>query len=183
VNERPGVPSAPPKAVRRSSVHTSLVLAPAACWTAAPILDLASRFGSDPDSLVRIATWSTGLGLVGAVVAGIAGMIAAAPIPAGSAAHRRVLVHLGAAMAVTVLVAFGLIVRSAVQGGGPAAPTTLAISATGVLLLVAPAATGAGGPPGAGPARCAGGGRRPDGAGPVIPVELPLSQPPSLGRC
>lgn len=142
MDERPDVSSAPPEAARRGSVHACLVLAPAACWTAAPILDVASRFSSDPDGLVRIATWSTGLGLVGAVVAGIAGMVAAAPIPAGSEAHRRVLVHLGMAMTATVLVAFGLIVRSAVQGGGPAAPATLAISTTGLLLLVGTAATG-----------------------------------------
>ncbi len=141
MDEHPGLPSTPGDAARRRSVHASLVLAPTACWTAAPVLDVASRFTGDP-GLVRIATWSTGLGLVGAVVAGIAGMVAAAPIPAGSEAHRRVLVHLGVAMAGTVLVAFGLIVRSAVQGGGPAAPATLAISTTGLLLLVATAAAG-----------------------------------------
>lgn len=142
MSEGPGVPPATCDAARRRSVHARLALAPAACWTAAPILDLASRFSSDPDSLVRIASWSTGLGLVGAVVAGIAGMVEAAPIPAGSRTHRRVLVHLGVAMAAAVLMAFGVIVRSAVQGSGPAAPATLAISAAGMLMLVATAGTG-----------------------------------------
>ncbi|MBW0108843.1 DUF2231 domain-containing protein [Pseudonocardia sp. KRD-182] len=142
MDERVDVPSAPHDADRRYSVHARLVLAPAGCWSAGLVLDIASRFSAEPDALVRIATGLTGLGLVGAVVAGVAGMVEAAPVPDGSAAHRRMLVHLGVALTVTVLVAFGLIVRSAVQDGGPAAPATLATSAIGVLLLVATAATG-----------------------------------------
>lgn len=133
---------APHGAGRRRSAHAWLVLAPAGCWSAALVLDIASRFGAEPGALVRLATWMTGLGLAGAVVAAVAGMVEAAPVPTGSAAHRRVLVHLGAAMAATVLVAFGLILRSTVQDGGPATPATLATSAAVVAVLVATAGTG-----------------------------------------
>lgn len=83
-------PPAPYDAARRS-VHARLVLAPAGFWSAGLVLDIVSRFSAGPDALVRTATWLIGLGLVGAVFAGIAGMVEAAPVPTGSAAHRRVL--------------------------------------------------------------------------------------------
>lgn len=133
--------SAPHHAGRRS-MHARIVLVPAGCWSAGLVLDIASRFSAEPAALVRAATWLTGLGLAGAIIAGIAGMVEAAPVPIGSAADRRVLVHLGVAMATTVLVAFGLILRTAVQDGGPAAPATVATSALGMLVLLATAGTG-----------------------------------------
>ncbi|OZM79968.1 DUF2231 domain-containing protein [Pseudonocardia sp. MH-G8] len=119
----------------RRSVHAVLVIAPIGCWSSGLALDVASLLSADPALLVRVGTWSTGAGLVGAVVAGIAGMVAAAPIPNGTVAQRKVLAHMGLVMGLLVLYAFGLILRVAVQVGGPAAPSTLAISAAGVLLV------------------------------------------------
>ena len=117
------------------SVHSVLVLAPIGCWSASLVLDVASRFSADPALLVRVSAWLTGAGLIGAVIAGIAGMVAATPIPPGTAANRRVLVHMGLVMTLLVLYAFGLVLRAAVQVGQPAAPSTLVISAAGVLVL------------------------------------------------
>ena len=117
------------------SAHSFLVVGPIGCWFAVLVLDVASRFSADPGLLVRTGTWLTGAGLIGAVVAGVAGMVAAAPIPEGAPAHRRLLVHVGLVMTLLVHYAFGLILRLAVQVGGPAAPSTLAISATGVLVV------------------------------------------------
>ncbi|TQM09872.1 DUF2231 domain-containing protein [Pseudonocardia kunmingensis] len=117
------------------SLHSVLVLAPIGCWSSGLAFDVASLFSGDPAFLVRVGTWLTGAGLVAAVVAGIAGMVAAGPIPDGTAAQRRMLAHMGLVMTLLVLYAFGLILRLAVQLGGPAVPSTLAISATGVLLV------------------------------------------------
>lgn len=121
-------------------MHSVLVLAPIGCWSAALVLDVGSRFG--PGALVGVATWLVGLGMVGAVVAGVAGMVEAAPVPTGSTPHRRVLVHLGLVMTVMVLYAFGFVLRSAVEVGGPATASTLATSVLGVLVLGATAWTG-----------------------------------------
>lgn len=126
----------------RRSTHAWIVLVPAGCWSAALLLDIASRFSAEPGALVRAATWLTGLGLAGAIFAGVAGMVEAAPVRPGSAAHRRVLVHLGVAMAATVLVTFGLILRTAVQDGGPAAAGSVAISVAVISVLAATAGTG-----------------------------------------
>lgn len=117
------------------SLHAVLVVAPIGCWSAGLVLDVASLFSADPGFLVRAGTWLTGMGLIAAIVAGIAGMVTAAPIPAATAAQNRVLVHLGLVMTLLVLYAFGLILRMAVQLGGPATTSTLAISASGVLIL------------------------------------------------
>jgi uncharacterized membrane protein len=124
------------------SLHGFLVVAPIGCWSASLVLDIASWFAPDPALLVRISAWLVGAGLITATVAGVAGMVEAAPIPPGTAANRRVLVHLGLVMTALVLYAFGLILRAAVQVGQPAAPSTLAISAVGALLVGLIAYTG-----------------------------------------
>jgi uncharacterized membrane protein len=124
------------------SLHGYLVVAPIGCWFASLVLDIASWFAPDPALPVRISAWLVGGGLITATVAGVAGMVEAAPIPPGTAANRRVLVHLGLVMTALVLYAFGLILRAAVQVGQPAAPSTLAISAVGVLLVGLIAYTG-----------------------------------------
>lgn len=117
------------------SAHSVLVLAPIGCWFAGLALDVASHFSADAALLVRTATWLTGAGLIGAVVAGVAGMVVAAPIPTGTPASRRVLVHVGLVMTLLVLYPFGLILRLAVETGRPAALSTIAISAAGVLVV------------------------------------------------
>jgi uncharacterized membrane protein len=116
-------------------VHSLLVVVPIGCWIAALVVDVASRFSAGPVQLVRAGTWLTGAGLIGAVVAGVAGMVVAAPIPTSAPAHRRLLVHVGLVLALLVLYPFGLVLRLAVEAGGAAAPSTLAVSAAGVLVV------------------------------------------------
>lgn len=120
------------------STHSLLVVAPIASWVAAAALDVASMVSAEPALLVRTSTWLVGVGLVGAVVAGLAGMVEAAPIPTDSAAYRRVLLHLGVVMAVTVLYAFTLILRLAAQDeNGRGSVWSFAASALGLLVLAA----------------------------------------------
>lgn len=115
--------------------HSFLVLVPIVCWPTGLLLDVGSRFSAAAAVLVRVSTWLVGVGLVGAVVAGVAGMVAAVPVSAETPAYRWVLVHLGLVMTLLVVSAMTLVVRTAIQHGQPAELMTLASSAVAVLLL------------------------------------------------
>jgi uncharacterized membrane protein len=134
---RQAVEAPEPGAHRRRSAHSVLVVAPIACWSAGLVLDVASRFGPDPALLVRTATWLMGIGLLTAVVAGLAGMAAGAPIPTGTTTFRRLLLHLGLVLATLVFLTFAFLQRLATQHGEPAAVSTILLSAGGVLLALA----------------------------------------------
>lgn len=121
----------------KRSAHSLLVVAPIAWWTAAAALDAASLLAPEPAFLVSTSTWLVGAGLVAALVAGLVGMVNAAPIPTDTAVYRRVLLHLGAVMVVTVLYAFALILRLAADEGERTTAWTPAASALGLVVLAA----------------------------------------------
>ncbi|PKV94652.1 putative membrane protein [Amycolatopsis echigonensis] len=90
--------AAPVRTRSRVRLHPVLVAVPIGCWFASTVLDLAAR-SHDPREFTTAATWLVGIGLLGAAVAGFAGFVDGLPIRSGTAAYRRLLVHLSLAMA------------------------------------------------------------------------------------
>lgn len=120
---------------RGGGPHGLLVVAPISLWVGVLVLDVASRYGADPAFLVRTATWLVAAGLLASVVAGIAGAIAAAPVPNGTRAYRRVVLHLYLALLTAVFWVVALILRRAVMTGGPATTSMIVLSVVGAALV------------------------------------------------
>lgn len=123
-------------------LHPLLATLPIGSWLASLVFDVGSRFVAEPGFLTRGSTWLVAIGLVGAVVAGVFGMVDAAPVSTGTPAHRAVMIHLGLVMSVLTLYAIGLVFRTAAAADRPVGLPLLALSAASVLVVVATAFAG-----------------------------------------
>lgn len=132
----------PYRSRRRVAVHPLLVTVPIGAWVASFIFDVASWFGASPDFLTQGSYWLIGIGLLGAVVATLAGFAAAMPIPPESEAHRKVIAHLCLAMPTIVLYAISYIVRDPTESGHQAGAAPVALSVAGLLVLLATVVVG-----------------------------------------
>lgn len=126
-----------PATGRRMAVHPALVPVPIGCWVASLVFDIASRYVTDPAFLSRGSTWLTGIGLIAAVIAGIAGFVDSIPVPPGTRAHRAVLVHMGLVMCTIVLYATGFFLRLGPGEQRAVSLPVLALSVVSFLVLVA----------------------------------------------
>ena len=112
-------------------LHPPLVAVPIGAWVASAVFDVASHLVADPDFLAQGARWLVGLGVLGALVAAMFGLLDLLAIPAGTRAFRTALVHLSAALTATTAYLVSFLVR----GGDPAAPVPagpLALSGAGL---------------------------------------------------
>jgi uncharacterized membrane protein len=83
--------------------HPMLVTIPIGSWIASLGFDVASQLVSKPGFLAEGSQWLIGIGVLGAVAAGMVGLLDLAAIPAGTAAFRTACTH----MCLNLLVTFG----------------------------------------------------------------------------
>lgn len=93
--------------------HASVVMIPIGAWTASVIFDIASLFTDDRELFVVGAQWLIAIGVVGAVVAAVLGLLDLRVIAPATKARRTALTHLGFNLAAVVLFALSWIVRVA----------------------------------------------------------------------
>jgi uncharacterized membrane protein len=74
--------------------HPILVTVPIGAWITSLVLDIGSRASDTPGALARGAWWAIGVGIVGALVAAVFGLLALLDIPRRTRAFRTGLVHL-----------------------------------------------------------------------------------------
>jgi uncharacterized membrane protein len=74
--------------------HPILVTLPIGAWIASVVFDVASKIDESAPALVEGAYWLIGLGVVGAVVAAVFGLLDLFAIPSGTRARRLGLIHL-----------------------------------------------------------------------------------------
>jgi uncharacterized membrane protein len=86
---------------------------PIGAWAASLAFDLASHVVSRPGFLTAGSTWLIAIGVVGAVAAGLVGLLDLLTIPTGTPAFRTGLVHMGLNIAITVAYALGIVWRTA----------------------------------------------------------------------
>lgn len=81
--------------------HPILVTIPVGSWAASLVFDIASHFADDPAFLARGSMWLLGIGVIGALAAGLVGFVDLAAIPSGTRAHRVGVLHASLVLLVT----------------------------------------------------------------------------------
>ncbi|TQJ19988.1 putative membrane protein [Micromonospora sp. A202] len=91
-------------------VHPMLVMFPVALLATAVLFDVVDTVGG-PDLLGEVAYWNITVGLIGGLLAAVAGSFDLLAIPTGTRAKRVGLLHAGANLAVILLFAAIWVVR------------------------------------------------------------------------
>ena len=115
-------------------IHPILVTVPIGAWISSLVFDVAAKVGSRPDTFATGSAWLIGIGLVGAVLAGVFGAIDFSTLARGTKAYTTGLTHLAINVVVLVLYIVNLVVRGS---GGYEDVSTVAIilSVVGLGLL------------------------------------------------
>lgn len=119
-------------------VHPAVVALPIGAWVASAVFDLASHLVAEPAFLAYASRWLIGLGVIGAVVAAMFGLLDLLTIPPGTRPFRVALWHLTLALLATTGYAVGFVIR----GPDPAAPVPAGVLALSAASLAALAAAG-----------------------------------------
>jgi uncharacterized membrane protein len=114
--------------------HPLLVTLPIGAWVSSLIFDIVARIGDDETVFSRGAYWLIGIGIVGAAVAAIFGLMDLLTIPRGTRAARTALTHMGLNVVVLVLFIVSYVLRRA-DDGETAETTPFVISILALLLL------------------------------------------------
>jgi uncharacterized membrane protein len=115
--------------------HPILVTVPIGAWVASLVLDIASRNVDDGAALARGAYWLIGIGIVGAVVAGLFGLMDLVRIPGGTPAQRVGLSHMVLNLVVVGIFAASFIWRADRGATVPTHGWLFALSGVALFLL------------------------------------------------
>ena len=74
--------------------HPILITVPVGTWIASLIFDIGSKVVDDPGYLTRGSEWLIAIGVIGAVLAALAGLMDAATIPKGTPAKKTAGLHM-----------------------------------------------------------------------------------------
>ncbi|MFY1587278.1 DUF2231 domain-containing protein [Micromonospora sp. WMMD734] len=114
-------------------VHPMLVMFPVALLVTGTLFDVVDTVGG-PDFLAEVAYWNLTVGLVGGLLAAVAGAFDLLAIPAGTRAKRVALTHAAANVAVILLFAAVWAVRLN-AGSRSAGGALIAIEVVGLAIL------------------------------------------------
>lgn len=115
--------------------HPILVTIPIGTWVASVIFDVASMLSRSGAVFAEGAYWLVAIGIIGALLAALFGVMDLLAIPRGTKAFRTALTHMILNLVVVAVFVIDFIVRAAI---GYHAPTTagLALSVVGLVVLV-----------------------------------------------
>jgi uncharacterized membrane protein len=82
-------------------LHPGLVTVPIGAWVAGLVFDVASHLVDPAGSFAEGAEWLIGIGVIGALVAALVGLLDLFAIPTGTAAFRTGLIHMTLNLSVT----------------------------------------------------------------------------------
>lgn len=92
--------------------HAILVTIPIGAWIAAFVFDLVSIFGDDPGAYTRGAALLTLIGVIGALIAGLVGLLDLSQLESGTRARRLALIHMAFNLGAIVIFAISLAIRA-----------------------------------------------------------------------
>jgi uncharacterized membrane protein len=110
-------------------LHPLLVTIPIGAWTASLIFDIAGGVTGEWGVFATAAQWLIGIGIVGAVLAAVLGLLDYSKLTPQTRAHRIATLHLAINLAVVVLFVIGWLLRAAVPGEPSAAGIVLSVIA------------------------------------------------------
>lgn len=99
--------------------HATVITIPIGAWTAAVVFDIAALLGAAPDALSTGALWLVVIGIIGAVIAAVFGLLDFSQLPAGTKVRRTGLWHLSFNSLAVVL----FLVSAIVRAGNPDEPS------------------------------------------------------------
>lgn len=116
--------------------HPALVSVPIGAWVASLIFDISSHLVSKPAFLSAGSEWLIAIGIVGALIAGLAGFLDLALLADGTPAYRTASVHMVLSLLLTVTYAADFWWRLPTYAdGAPVRTPMLTMSAACVTLL------------------------------------------------
>jgi uncharacterized membrane protein len=92
-------------------LHPALVTIPIGVWVGSVVLDVASRFVDDQATASHAGWWLLGLGVLGALAAGMVGFFDLIGITPHTRAWRIALIHLSCTLSATTLFAVAWLLR------------------------------------------------------------------------
>jgi uncharacterized membrane protein len=115
-------------------IHPALVALPIGAWISSLVFDLASRFTDDNAFLVPGSRWLIAIGILGALVAAVAGFLDLLTIPRGTPAFRTALLHMSLNLGVVVAYAVNFLMRAGAEddarvGWGPIVLSLVSLAA------------------------------------------------------
>lgn len=114
--------------------HPIMVTIPIGTWTASVIFDILGLFAEDPTPYAIGAQILIAIGIIGAVVAAVFGLLDLTRLASGTPARRTALTHMTLNLAAVVVFAIGWAVRAA-QGHEEISVMGLVLSVVGLLLV------------------------------------------------
>jgi uncharacterized membrane protein len=117
--------------------HPLLVTVPIGAWIGALVLDIGSRAADDGGALARGAYWMIGVGVVGALVAAVAGLLDLLAIPPRTRARTVGITHMLLNLAVVALFVVSFIWRADRGAEVPTNGWLFVLSGAALLLLSA----------------------------------------------
>lgn len=108
-------------------MHPVFVAVPLGAWIASFVFDVGSRVVDEGQFLVQGSRWLIVIGVVGAVVAAVAGFLDLLAIPRRTRAFGTALVHMTLNLLVTVAYAVNWLIRSGDDPAVPWAPLVLSL--------------------------------------------------------
>jgi len=114
--------------------HPILVTIPIGTWTASIVFDIIGFFADDPTPFALGAQILIAIGIIGAVLAAIFGLIDMSQLAAGTPARRTALTHMGLNLGAVVIFAVSWAVRAA-QGTDEVSVWGFVLSVVGLLVV------------------------------------------------
>jgi uncharacterized membrane protein len=132
--KRPATPVAGPYG---HPFHPLFVTLPIGAWVSSLVLDIASKSVDGPGALARGAYWLIGIGIVGAVVAAVFGLLDLLTIPRRTRAFAIGLTHMSLNLTVVVLYVVNFVLRTGDDFVTSTKGAHLALSVVALVLLTA----------------------------------------------
>jgi uncharacterized membrane protein len=116
--------------------HPALVSVPIGAWVASLVFDIASHFATKPAFLAAGSEWLIAVGIVGAIIASLAGFVDLVSLAEGTPAHRTASAHMVLNLLLIVLYAADFWWRQRTYGSNaPVGTGMVMLSAACVALL------------------------------------------------
>ena len=116
--------------------HPILVTIPVGAWVASLVFDLASFSADEPEVFTTGAVWLIGIGIVGALLAALFGVLDLLAIPRRTKAFRTGLTHMSLNLIVVGLFAVDLALRLGPFDEAPVAAAPLVLTGVALVLLL-----------------------------------------------